>query len=303
MSIKMKRVLACLMFVGLIMTSFPVMTNAMDGSTEGVGEVVLPTNSENVVSVILPTVSAESPFDFLIDPERLVYKTGASKYGGGVVEEDANILFHNRLAEGVDFSRNSDLLSVTNKSSVPVDVKISARVKNLGEIKLSENTDIAELEEPVLYLALIDDDGNKKVMSEDVIDTNITLDRAPAGVYTWIYDESSDSYRYVIGDDQDVIYDSYSFGLTGECSNSEKWKNADVQPQVEITWEIEPVLESSVENNGQKEYYEEDYDNSQVDELEPNDLNIDNVDMEINEMEFAGDMENPSEITIGENTQ
>jgi len=300
-----KRTLTILLSVVLGMSVLPIRTAAMSGNTEGTGEVVLPTNSENVVSVVLPTVSTESPFDFLIDPENLIYKTGASKYGGGIVEENANLLFHNRQTEGIDFSRSSDLLSVTNKSSVPVDVTISARIMNLGEIILSEEPDIADSEETMIYLALIDGDGNNNVLSEEVINSNITLDRAPSGVYTWIYEETSDSYKYVIGDDHYVVYDSYTFGLTGECSKSEKWKDINVRPQVEITWEIEPVLgnDEKPEEDEEQKKDSSDTEDISIDETNTDEVKTNEADVAVVEMEYAGDTEDAAEITVEDDTQ
>lgn len=51
----------------------------------------------DIVNVVLPTVTAgeTSPLDFLLDPQGLLYETGAMRYGGGVVEEGATLLFRN----------------------------------------------------------------------------------------------------------------------------------------------------------------------------------------------------------------
>ena len=64
-----------------------------------VGSVALAADSgdHDIISVDFPTLQEDedSPFDFFIDPQNLLFETGASLYGGGVVDEGANLLFHN----------------------------------------------------------------------------------------------------------------------------------------------------------------------------------------------------------------
>ena len=99
--------------VTLSMTAMPflqVSSYAMEGGTEAFGSVMLPTIKEEIISVDLPTVVDESPFDFYIDPQGLLYDTGAVRHGGGVVEEGAYLLFHNHDDGEYDFSGRSDRL-------------------------------------------------------------------------------------------------------------------------------------------------------------------------------------------------
>ena len=121
-----------------ICTAFMLLAGSVD--VRAVDTVTLPLEvyGKDVVSVALPAISedGESPFDFIIDPQGLIYATDAAKYGGGKVEESATILFRNHDGE-YDFSRRSDSLTVKNRSNVPVIVTITASVENLGDIEIA----------------------------------------------------------------------------------------------------------------------------------------------------------------------
>ncbi|HCT90056.1 MAG TPA: hypothetical protein DF613_01540 [Lachnospiraceae bacterium] len=179
----------------------------------------------DVVSVKLPVVAAEeeSPFDFILDPCGLVYETDAMRYGGGKVEKDATILFHNKEGK-YDFSRNSDRLAVQNQGDVPVVVTVSASVRGLKGIRMAANGDLPDSREPEVYLALVDDRGNERPISADgETSINCELD---SGVY--------------------------SFGLTGACSPNAEWDDLSVHPTVTVTWHVEPVTEGDGEEAEEK---------------------------------------------------
>ena len=215
---------------------------AMEGGTEATGSVMLPTIKEEIISVDLPTVGDESPFDFYIDPQGLLYDTGAVRHGGGVVEEGAYLLFHNNSDGEYDFSRNSDRLSVTNRSTVPINVKITAMISNLGELRMDQDGKFDGEDDPAIYLAVVDDEGNECVLSEDgETSVEIELERAPSEAYTYRYDESTDSYEYVYQGNEDISFDSYSFGLRGECNANADWDGIRAYPRVTVTWSVNPI--------------------------------------------------------------
>ncbi len=242
-----KRNLTSLLLITVLCVS-PIGVHAasMDGGSGGNGEMVLPTQTDNIISVVLPTVGEDSPYDFFLDPDSLIFQTGAAKYGGGRVEENAHLLFHNRKNDTYDYSRISDSLNIVNKSTVPVSVTISARMTDLGGVGMSDSADLSGYTDPTMYMALIDNEGNlQPIPSDGEVSIYAELEKAPSGVYTWIYDSETDSYRYQINDDSGVIYDSYSFGLTGDCSVGDAWRNVNIYPKVEITWHVEPITNAS----------------------------------------------------------
>ena len=215
---------------------------AAEGGTEGTGSVLLPTVKEEIVSVVLPTVGEISPFDFIIDPQGLIYETGAAKYGGGSVEEGANLLFHNYRVENYDFSRNSDMLTVTNKSTVPVKVRITARIADIENLMMDQDG-VFDDDTLAIYLAVVDDEGNESPLSEDgEVVIEIEMKKAPSGAYIYRYNEENDTYEYSGTDNGEIEFDRYSFGLRGACNTAANWENISVSPKVTVMWEVEPLL-------------------------------------------------------------
>lgn len=245
----------------LPLTQIPVM--AMEGGTEAFGSVMLPTINEEIISVDLPTVGDESPFDFYIDPQGLLYETDGIKYGGGVVEEGAYLLFRNHNEGKYDFSRYSDRLSVTNRSTVPINVKITAKISDIGELRMDQDGVFDCEDDPAIYLAIVDDEGNERVLSEDgEVSAEIEMNRAPSEAYTYHYDESTDSYEYIYQNNEDISFDTYSFGLRGECNANADWSGVSASPIVIVTWSVDPIYPESegtseVEVEEQEEEFED----------------------------------------------
>lgn len=215
---------------------------AMEGGTEAYGSVILPVIREEIISVDFPTVEDESPFDFYIDPKGLLYKTGAVRHGGGVVEGGAFLLFQNHDDGEYDFSRYSDRLNVVNRSTIPVNVKITAEITDLGDLRMDQDGVFDGEEDCAIYLAIVDDEGNEQVLSEDgEVSVEIEMTQAPAYAYTYHYDEATDSYEYVYQADEDIQFDTYSFGLHGESNENADWREFSASPRVMVTWSVEPV--------------------------------------------------------------
>lgn len=165
-----KKRLTAIVVAAVLLLAYPIRTFAIESTSlssemgmEDVISEVLPTvmEKEDVISIMLPTImeGEKSPFDFIMDPLGLLYETDAARYGGGVVEERATLLFQNKEGE-YDFSRYSDRLAVTNQSTVPVLLTISARITDLGELSMAENDDFADSHDCSVYLAVVDDQGN-----------------------------------------------------------------------------------------------------------------------------------------------
>jgi len=168
-----------------------------------------------IVAVKLPVVKEgeASPFDFLLDPCGLLYETNAVRYGGGLVEEGATMLFENSEGNYL-FSRYSDKLSVVNESGVPVRITIEAAVSNLNGIELREHSDFSEDKNPAIYLAVVDDQGNEQPIFAD--ESAVICVELTEG--------------------------AYSFGLMGACNPDAPWWEMSVCPRVTVTWQVEPVL-------------------------------------------------------------
>ena len=196
-------------------------------------------------------------FDFYIDPQGLLYDTGAVRHGGGVVEEGAYLLFHNHDDGEYDFSGRSDRLKVTNRSTVPVNITITAKISDLGDLRMDQDGSFEDEDDCAIYLAIVDDEDNERVLSEDgEVSVEVTLSSAPSEAYTFRYDESTDTYEYVYQNNEDISFDSYSFGLRGACNASADWSGISASPRVMVTWSVDPVypdVEGSFDNYDLKE--------------------------------------------------
>jgi len=244
-----------------ICTAFMLLAGSVD--VRAVDTVTLPLEvyGKDVVSVELPAIGneGESPFDFIIDPQGLIFATDAAKYGGGKVEENATILFRNHDGE-CDFSRRSDPLTVKNRSNVPVVVTITASVEDLGDIEIVGDTDFGDSDACAMYLAVVDDEGNEKPISEEgEISISTEMRRAPEDAYIYRIDEENGSYSYELSrPSEEIDFDSYSFGITGYCNPNGNWQDISIHPVVKVTWKVEPVLsEEEEEEQEQPEELEE----------------------------------------------
>ena len=239
-----------------ICTAIMLLAGSVD--VRAVDTVTLPLEvyGKDVVSVALPAISedGESPFDFIIDPQGLIYATDAAKYGGGKVEENATILFRNHDGE-YDFSRRSDGLTVKNRSNVPVVVTVTASIENLGDIELSGSKDYGDSDACSMYLAVVDDEGNEKPISEDgEISISTEMRKAPEDAYIYRIDEENGSYSYELSrSPEEIDFDSYSFGLTGYCNPNGNWQDVAVHPVVKVTWKVEPVLSDEEEEEPEQQ--------------------------------------------------
>lgn len=252
---KMQRMKTTALLTGICMV---VMSIIRPVDALAVDTVTLPLEvyGKDVVSVALPAISedGESPFDFIIDPQGLIYATDAAKYGGGKVEENATILFRNHDGE-YDFSRRSDGLTVKNRSNVPVVVTVTASIENLGDIELSGSKDYGDSDACSMYFAVVDDEGNEKPISEDgEISISTEMRKAPEDAYIYRIDEENGSYSYELSrSPEEIDFDSYSFGLTGYCNPNGNWQDVAVHPVVKVTWKVEPVLSDEEEEEPEQQ--------------------------------------------------
>ena len=234
-------------YTAIIVSVFLAMSSIYPIKAFAAESITLPVQvmGEDVVSISLPVIgeSETSVFDFILDPQGLLYETDAVRYGGGRVEEGATLLFHNEDGE-YDFSKHSDWLTVTNRSTVPVRVTVSAQLTDFGEIGSVESDDFGESTEPEVYLAIEDDRGNILPLSVDEpVTLNLEMASAPENTYVFRLDEENHTYQYEMGTDPSMVdFDTYSFGLIGACNTNAEWQNISVHPMITVTWYVEPIM-------------------------------------------------------------
>lgn len=200
---------------------------------------------EDVVALELPTIDEGeiSVFDFVLDPQKLLYATGAARLGGGTVEEEATLLFRNSEGQ-YDFSKYSDQLTVTNRSTVPVRLTISACIEDLGEMQVVESDDFTDSEDCSIYMAVVDSQGNVLPLSADgEVSVSFEMQAAPGNAYVYRLNEELQTYQLEMSQALDKIdFDEYSFGLVGACNPNANWQNISVHPVVTVTWRVEPMM-------------------------------------------------------------
>lgn len=255
---KITTAIVSVLAITTVFVSSPAKVSAAGGTILPV-EVV----GREVVSVGIPVVTEgeKSPFDFILDPQGLIYETDAMRYGGGTVEEGATLLFHNSNG-GYNFSRYSDQLTVTNQSTVPVTVTISASVSNLEGVALSGSDDFTGNEAQSIYLALVDGEGNVQPISETG-ETSFSwvMQAAPENAYVYTINEEEQTYDCVLsGSPEEIGFDTYSFGLIGACNPNADWKDIAIHPVVTVVWHVDPILpeqeetiDGEAENGSDKE--------------------------------------------------
>ena len=220
-----------------------------DNNPETTDEIKVPTDDPTnpIISVLMPVTGDNDPFNFFIDPNNILYNSFHDREDI-YVEENANLLFINRTGDVLGLSGLSDKLSIVNQSTVPVEVTVTARVENLSGINLLDNSDFGDSKECDLYLALVDEDGDEIPLNSDgEIVFKATLEKAPLEAYAYVLDPETGEYRYSYQFGE-VDFDTYSFGLKGNCNKEGDWANVPSNPKVVLTWEFEPIIEVNLDS-------------------------------------------------------
>ena len=207
-----------------------------------------------IIAVEMPIIDEEYMLDFYIDPDSMIYRTMHIPDGKHEVEENAHLLFHNWDCEKYAYSHNSDMLTVSNQSTVPINVTITAKIENMGGIGLSQDPDFSESDECAIYLAITDDAGNEQPLTgEGEVSLTVELQEAPAGAYVYQQSEETGEYDYAyLQNDGEIDFDSYSFWLTGQSNPNASWEYMSGHPKVTVTWHIEPIMTDRYEETDEE---------------------------------------------------
>ncbi len=256
-------------------------TSSGTGAVEGV-------ISTDVFSVVVPTEST-SAFNFILDPQGLIAATvtdDSSSYNGKTFESDKTLFFPNaddatiEYTKTNDYSSSSNPLEIMNKSTMEVNVSLSATVDAsslvVGEgataksaklaaddtfkvkVQGEEGEESVDSTEALIYLALVNTTESKtEVITDQGATIKATLDGAADGVYkTQLV---GGEYKYAI--DEEVVpsdadhaalaakFDTVQFKLTGACNPKGDWTGlADLAPKVSVTWKVRANTGPGVEN-------------------------------------------------------
>lgn len=197
----------------------------------------------DIYQVVMPT-DTDGIFDFILDPQRLINKTNGAMYNGKSFEKNCTVFF--RRSDGkakVDYSSESDFVTFTNKSTMPVEVSLEVKVdlSSLEGIKMTEDRSFKKDKSASLYLAVVD--GEKEVpVGKDGVVLRKTIETAPDGTYEYAYNSDTEKYEYRLKKDiKDSEFGIYSFQLTGAVNEKGDWRAfTKVAPEILITWKITP---------------------------------------------------------------
>lgn len=226
--------LAATMVVSSSMVAF-----ADEGSTTGAGELE-GTVSTDVFKVALPVIpedGSDTTFDFVLDPEGLIKATSAEKYNGAAFGE-GTLFFANVSDDATSYSNTSDALTITNYSSIAVDVSLSAAVSNAAGITLTQDSTFTDDTSASIYLA-ITDGTNTVAITDDGASVNTQMDAAGEGAYSVEWNSTEGKYEYKLDDTDATLFSTYSFQLTGASNSAGDWSGlADIAPSVEVVWNV-----------------------------------------------------------------
>jgi hypothetical protein len=240
------------MVLGSTMSVFAAADNS--GSVTSSGKMEGWVDKE-IVSVVVPAANANT-YAFNLDPQGLIVATqGNNAYSNGSTFSGSTGVYFTTATD--TYTESSEKLTVVNKSSVDVDVTISAELKDATGIAISDATTFSG-KDPALYLALVGQiDGDSDWTTSAVgtstgkAELTTTLDDDDAD-YEFVYDTSTSSYKYSLKSSAST-FPTYTFYLTGACNNTADadWSSvASVTPSLEITWDIVKHVDNVLTSDG-----------------------------------------------------
>lgn len=209
-----------------------------EGIENGMGEFEGSVKTD-IFQIVMPT-DTEGVFNFILDPQGLINKTDGAAYKGKTFEKDSTVFFKRTNGEAEeDYSSKSDPVIITNKSSIPVDVFVEVCIEeaSIEGITMSDDKEFIDDDTTSLYLA-IEDGENEVPVGREGASIQTTIEAAPEEAYEYVYDD--EQYIYKLKDNlEDVVFDEYSFRLTGAANTKGNWAElGGVSPKIIITWKV-----------------------------------------------------------------
>ncbi len=220
----------------------------------------LTANVETDVCQVVMPANTEGIFDFILDPQGLINETDGAMYKGKKFEKDCTVFFRRRDGKvKEDYSRKSDSVTITNKSTMPVEVSLEVKVDpaSLAGIEMTEDRKFKKDKSASLYLAVAD--GKKEVpVGKDGVTIHKTIEAAPDGAYGYEYNSDTEKYEYGLKENiEENIFDNYSFQLIGAANEKGDWSAfTKAVPEIVVTWKVlpkeNPALRKDAIFNGKK---------------------------------------------------
>jgi hypothetical protein len=205
---------------------------------------------KEVFTVVLPTVASNS-LDFILDPQGLIADTLAasgSHYYGKTFEASKTLYF-NRVDTGKsnDYESRSDDITITNKSSIPVEITVEATTTG-DAVSLTTDSAFTDSTKTEVYLALSTGGSTDVYVDPSTSKATLTsqLDAVDASNFEVTYTNGAYSYGLKAGL-SDTVFPKFTFYLTGACNSAANWGDtADIAPGVDLVWTVKGVYAESL---------------------------------------------------------
>lgn len=233
--------LVATMVFGSSLTAFaadPVTSGGSDGAGASEGHL-----EKKVVKVVLPTTEGTTPFNYTMDPERLIQETEAAKYAEGTTfpaaEGDKGVYF---LTGEKTYANTSNTLQAINKSScaIKLTVSVKATQNTAKDIELATSSTVATQDAPNLYLGLKVGSDTKVVKKAEQADTvEKIIAGVPGNFETAVVTNEGNEKVYTYREKADATtWKAMNISMEGAVSNLPI--AADVTaPTVNVTWAYE----------------------------------------------------------------
>ena len=214
--------LAFTMVIGSSVTAFATDTEQTISAKSTADTAVVGTGSEeyidkNIMKVTMPTTAAIAKFfDYKLDPQGLIAE--AKNYAGTEITGTATgIVFKNEKSGKFSISNTSDVFTITNKSSIPVDMSVKVQLTGGdNDITASTTSDFSGSDATkAIYLGLKATNDVERALSTDEESYDATL-LSGASQYKVTY--ASNAYTYAAIDN--AKFKDFTFTVTGAINTS-----------------------------------------------------------------------------------
>ncbi len=189
---------------------------------------------KKAISVTLPTIP-DGTYNYILDPEDLIKGTSNAKYSGATFTGETGVFF---LSAANKYTADSAKMKAINKSSVAVDITVTASIAANKDIKMSESsTFAADDTEAKLYLAVTDGTNTDAIAEDSVASVTAQVAGTPAN-FEIKYDSSDSTYKYSeVSGKADDDWQATEMYLTGACNKKGDWSAANLEgSDVTVTW-------------------------------------------------------------------
>lgn len=193
---------------------------------------------KEVFTVTLPTVP-DGSLDFILDPQGLISDTSNAAYTGATFEADQTLFF--KWSDGKTFKHESEEITITNKSSIPVDITVEA-VATGDAVDFATDSAFTASENPEVYLAIATGGATDTYVDPETKKAAVStqLEAVDESNFEVKYDVATKTYSYGLKSGvADSAFPKFTFKLAGSCNANADWADlTEVKPGVDLVWTV-----------------------------------------------------------------